>query len=64
LRFKKLPKFYPNDIGGFEQMARGEVADNFVVSNCGESHGRDAATLRAIRFSAELARSDYSFQIG
>jgi hypothetical protein len=64
LRFQKLPKFPPDDIGGFEQMTCGEVADNFVMPNCGESHGGYAATLRAIGFPAELARGNYGFQIG
>jgi hypothetical protein len=45
-------------------MAGGEAADNFMVTDCREAHGCDAAALRAVGFAAELARSDDGFEIG
>src|SRR5882757_2908699 len=53
-----------NDLGDFEQMTGGEAADYFVVTDCGKTHGCDAAALRAVRIAAELAGGDDGFEVG
>ncbi len=45
-------------------MPGGEAADYFVMTDRGEAHGRDAATLRTVGLAAELARRDDGLEIG
>ena len=49
--------------GDAEDIASGDAQPDGAVSDCGESHGRHAATLRAVRLSSKLARQDPGGQV-
>ena len=46
-----------------EEVAGGEWAGDFEVAYSGESHGGDAAALRTVRVSAELAGGDCGLEV-
>jgi len=60
----KLGEGFAELSGAEEDLAGGQLADDFVVADGGQGHARYAATLRAVGIAAKLAGNDPGLEVG